>query len=155
MYKKEREISDKTKMIEILNNEKFVSISLCRNNEPYILTLNYGFDKKNNCLYFHTALKGMKLDIIIENPQVCASVIKDMGYVHGKCSHKYKSVVFWGDMKIVDDLKEKKYGMDILLKHPEKEPEPIKKRNFMNDDRYNKVCILRLNITDIYGKEGL
>lgn len=155
MYKKEREITESIKMIEILKNGKFVTISLYRDNEPYILTLNYGFDESKNRLYFHTAIKGLKLDFITKNPDVCATVINDLGYENDKCSHKYQSVVFWGKMSIVKDLKEKIHGMNVLLNHLETNPDPIKERNLSNEERYNKVCILRLDITEMTGKEGL
>ena len=64
MHKTEREIKNKKELIEILKKGKFTSIAMSRNDEPYIVTLSYGFDEKKNSLYFHAALKGLKLDII-------------------------------------------------------------------------------------------
>ncbi|GAH11801.1 unnamed protein product, partial [marine sediment metagenome] len=34
--------------LEIMKNGKFSTISMCRNDEPYIVTLSYGFDETFN-----------------------------------------------------------------------------------------------------------
>ena len=60
-----------------------------------------------------------QLYFLSSNKKVCATVIEDGGYIMDECEHEYKSVVFWGDMQIVNDLEEKKHGMNILLHHLE------------------------------------
>ncbi len=154
MHKSEREIKDKKELIEILRNGKYTSIAMCQNNEPYIVTLSYGYDQYKHALYFHAAVKGFKLDIIKNNSNVCATVIEDHGYKKDECEQHYRSVVFWGKMSVVSDLEEKKYGLDVLLNHLEPNPEPIKKRNVQNEDKYDKVSILRLDITELRGKKA-
>ena len=47
-----REILDKNEILELLENGKFAIISLCRDNEPYIVTLSYGFDNEQYCYIF-------------------------------------------------------------------------------------------------------
>jgi nitroimidazol reductase NimA-like FMN-containing flavoprotein (pyridoxamine 5'-phosphate oxidase superfamily) len=153
MNKSEREITDQNELMEILKCGRFTVISMCRSNEPYIVTMTYGYDELKHALYFHAATKGLKLDFMRDNPNVCATVIDDMGYVQDQCEHHYRSVVFWGKMYVVDDLAEKKHGLDVLLNHQEKEPEPIKRRNVKDDSKYDKVTILKLVIDDIYGKK--
>jgi nitroimidazol reductase NimA-like FMN-containing flavoprotein (pyridoxamine 5'-phosphate oxidase superfamily) len=138
----------------VLADGKYAIVSMCRENEPYIVTLNYGFDEAKNALYFHCALKGLKLDFIRTNPTVCATVIEDRGYKKDECDHAYRSVVFWAEMTAVEDLNEKKHAMEILLRHLEENPDPIRARNFPDDDAYRKVGILRLDIKEITGKQG-
>jgi nitroimidazol reductase NimA-like FMN-containing flavoprotein (pyridoxamine 5'-phosphate oxidase superfamily) len=155
MNKTEREITDKFELNNVLRNGKYTTISMCRNNEPYLVTLSYGFDEKKNALFFHAATTGLKLDFIEENPNVCATVIEDLGYVKGQCEHHFRSVVFWGKMYDLDDLDEKKHGLDILLNHLENDPDPIKQRNVKDDRKYDKVSILRLDIKEITGKQAI
>ncbi len=152
MQKKDREILDKRILSEIMKNGKFSTISMCRNDEPYIVTLSYGFDEINNCLYFHSAQKGLKLEYLKKNQKVCGTILEDLGYVNGACSHKYRSIVFWGDMTIVEDLDEKKHAFDIMLKHLEDNPSKLKKRFFKSEESYNNTCLLKLEITLITGK---
>ncbi|HUW91021.1 MAG TPA: pyridoxamine 5'-phosphate oxidase family protein [Candidatus Nanopelagicaceae bacterium] len=152
MQKKEREILDKGLLLEIMRNGKFTTISLCRNNEPYIVTLSYGFDERDNCLYFHSAQKGLKLEYLKENQKVCGTILEDLGYVKNDCSHKYRSIVFWGDMIIVENLDEKKHAFDILLNHLEDNPSKVKKRFFKSEESYKNTCLLKLDINLITGK---
>ena len=56
----DREIKDKSEIAGILNNGKFCTISMCRDNEPYIVTLSYGYDLDNDALYFHCSDKVLK-----------------------------------------------------------------------------------------------
>ncbi len=155
MKKKEREVTDKNTIIEILKNGKFATISMCRANEPYIVTLSYGFDLKQNSLFFHSAKEGLKVEFLRENSNVCGTIVDDLGYVMNDCSHKYRSIVFWGKMATVEDLEEKKYGFNIILNHLEEDPGKVKKRFLKNEQAYDNICIMRLNIIEMTGKESL
>jgi nitroimidazol reductase NimA-like FMN-containing flavoprotein (pyridoxamine 5'-phosphate oxidase superfamily) len=154
MNRKEKEISDREQLISIINRGKFASIAMCRESEPYLITMNYGYDRERNALYFHCASKGLKLDFIRANPNVCATVIEDRGYKKGECDHAFRSVVLWGTMHLVEDLKEKKRAIDILLDHLEEDPDRIRQKSLKSDDAYQEVGILRLDIGEMTGKQG-
>jgi nitroimidazol reductase NimA-like FMN-containing flavoprotein (pyridoxamine 5'-phosphate oxidase superfamily) len=154
MRRKELQITDENELNEILTQGKYIIISMCRDNEPYIVTLSYGYDKRKNVLYFHTALKGLKIDFINSNANVCGTIIDDRGYIMGECNHKYRSIVINGKISFVENLEEKKYGMEVILDHLEDNPSVIKERSLKNDEMYNSIAILRLDIEDITGKKG-
>ena len=154
MKKLEREITDSQGLFEILMQGKFVTIAMCRGNEPYIVTLNYGYDQEKHALYFHSAPEGLKIEFLRDNPNVCGTVIENKGYIMGECEHHYRSVVFWGSMSVVESLAEKKHGMDIMLHHLEAQPDAVKERILKNDKTYRKLGIFRLDIHEISGKEG-
>jgi uncharacterized protein len=154
MNKKEREIHDRAELVRIVRDGEYVSIAMCRNNEPYIVTMNYGYDEERNTLYCHAALQGLKLDFIAANPQVCASVILDEGYMKNDCKHRYSSVVLWGGMEVIRDLDEKKHAMDVLLRELEENPEPLKKKFIKNDSSYDSVTMLKLVVREMTGKAG-
>ena len=122
------------------------------NNEPYIITLSYGYDKVKNCLYFHTAKKGLKMEILKKNPLVCGTIIEDLGYKYNECSHAYRSVVFWGKITIIKDLEEMKYAFNVLLSHLEENVISLRNRLLSNDQIFSDVCLLRLDIQWITGK---
>lgn len=149
-----RELTKKSDIDRILEKGKFAVISMYRENEPYIVTLSYGYDAENDTLYFHCAKNGLKLDFLNSNKNVCATVIEDKGYVMDECGHEYESVVFWGDMQIVKDLHEKKHGMSILLLHLEEKDSVIKEKQLKSDDYYSKMEILKLRVRQIHGKAG-
>lgn len=154
MNKKDREIVDRQELDRILRQGKYAMIAMCRDNEPYIVTLSCGYDAANNALYFHSAKKGLKIDFITANPEVCATVIEDKGYRMSECEHSYSSVVMWGRMSMVDELEEKKHAMDVLIGHLEDDPETVKARIFKSDKVYEGVGILKLEIKEMTGKAG-
>ncbi len=154
MTKKEREIKDPQMMKSILNKGKYIVLALCRNNEPYLVTLSYGYDEVSNTLYFHAGNKGLKLDFLRQNPAVCGTIIEDLGYKKDECAHAYRSLVLWGKITSVDDLQEKKQGMEVLFHHLEEDPTPIRERTLNNNAAYNAVTVLKMEIDHMTGKQG-
>lgn len=152
MRRIEKEISNEEEIIEILKNGKYAIISLCKENEPYIVTLSYGYDDTKRALYFHCAKEGQKLDFIKSNPNVCGTVIEENGYTDG-CGQAFRSVVFRGTMVIVETLEEKKKGLEVLINQLEKDPIPTKNKFLKKENTYENLGMLRLDITDISGKE--
>ena len=152
MRRVEKEIKDKKDLIEILKGGKYTVISMCKENEPYIVTLSYGYDESKHALYFHCAKEGQKIDFIKVNPSVCGTVIEDNGYEKG-CAQAFRSVVFRGKMAAIDDLDEKKKGFEVLLNQLEKDPKTIKNKFLKKDETYENSGMLRLDISEISGKE--
>ena len=149
-----REIVSDGEINEILQNGKFVVISACRDNEPYIVTLSYGFDAHASALYVHCAPHGLKMDFFKSNSRICATIIEDGGYIADECGHKYKTVVFWGDISVVTGLEEKKHGMKILLHQLENNPEVIQEKVLKSDNYYSNMEVLRIDIKQIHAKAG-
>lgn len=154
MRKTEREITDPGEVKDIIKNGKYVILSMVKGSEPYVVTLSYGYDQERSALYFHTASEGLKLDIIGSNNKVCGTVIDDLGYVHGECSHGYRSVVLYGVVKEIDDLSEKKHGMMMMFKHLEKVPDEMRERFLSSDPSYSKFKVLRMDISRVTGKKS-
>ena len=154
MKNADREIQDSSEIKRILKNSKYAVIAMCRNNEPYIVTLSCGYDEVNNALYFHSALTGAKMDFIKDNPAVCATIIEDRGYKTNECEHAYASVVISGSIYALQDLTEKKHAMNVLIDHLEPNPEPIKARLLKKDSIFEGFAMLKLEINEITGKQG-
>lgn len=154
LHLKEREINNPIQLEELLNRGRYTVVAMCKNGEPYLVTMSYGYDRTQRILYFHTALKGLKMEFIKENRDVCGTVIEDLGYKEGECAHAYRSLVYRGTLEAVTTLEEKKHGMTVLLKHQEKNPDLARERFIKNETRYDSVNILKLRITGMTGKQG-
>lgn len=154
MRRKDKEITKNEEIYEILKKGKFATISMCRDSEPYIVTLSYGYDQESNALYFHCAKEGLKLKFLNSNSNACGTVIEDYGYVMNECNHSYRSVVFRGKVNIIKDLAEKKKGINVMLNQLETNPLQIKEKSLKDEADYYKPCILRFDITEITGKDG-
>jgi len=149
-----REIILDSEINDILHKGKFAVISMCRNNEPYIVSLSYGFDAERKSIFVHCATQGLKIDFFKSNARICATIIEDGGYVAEECGHNYRTVVFWGDIHFVTDLEEKKYGMGILLNQLENDNQVIQEKLLKSEDYYSKMEVLRIDIKQIHAKAG-
>ena len=149
------EILSDDEKLALLRGGDHVTLALCADDEPYIVTLSYGLDEANRRLYFHCANEGDKLEFIRRNGRACATLIKDNGYLETRCDHDYESLVIRGPIVVVDDLDEKKRALRVLLEHLERDPEPIFERNIKDDRSYDGVTILRLDMESIVGKKYL
>ena len=154
LQNREREITDPGEVWAVIERGKYATLALCRGDEPYVVTLNYGIDHSTRALYFHCALKGLKLDFIEDNPRACATVIEDRGYLMSKCSHAYTSAVFWGRMTVVTEAAEKLRALTVMIDHLEDDPRGVKERLLAKENITDGVGILRLDIETITGKKG-
>jgi nitroimidazol reductase NimA-like FMN-containing flavoprotein (pyridoxamine 5'-phosphate oxidase superfamily) len=152
MKRKEKEITDDREILDIIKKGRFTSISMSKENEPYIIALSYGYDQSKNVLYFHCATEGQKIDFIKSNPHVCGTIIEDKGYQEGGVQ-AFKSVVYRGKIAIITEIEEKKHSLEILIDHLEKNPRETKKKLLTSEDVSIKPAILRLDITEITCKE--
>ena len=156
MRRSEQQIDDRSILDGILRQGKYATLSLCRKDEPYVVTLNYGYDSRAGALFFHCAKDGLKTDFVRQNPNVCATIIVDKGYVQSQCSHPYKSVVIRGRIDILVDPDEKRKAVDVLIEHLEEQPETMKAKMKLPErqSRFEAMNVWRLNIEEIAGKEG-
>jgi nitroimidazol reductase NimA-like FMN-containing flavoprotein (pyridoxamine 5'-phosphate oxidase superfamily) len=152
MKRKEKEITDKVEILNILKQQKYTTISMCHENEPYLVTLSYGYDKSKNAFYFHCAKDGQKIDFIKANPDVCGTVIEDNGYAPG-CGQAFRSIVYMGKFTIIEDLQEKIYGFNVILNQLEADPIAVKEKFLKNKDTYENSGMLRLDINNLTCKE--
>jgi uncharacterized protein len=153
-HKVEREITDAGEIRRIMHDGKYAAIAMCRDNEPYVVTMSYGYDEPKNALYFHCANHGLKMDFLAINKNVCATVVEDRGYATGECSHLYNSAVFWGKMSIVESLDEKIHGLSVMIDQLEESPGRRKEEVAQYKDEFDGFTILRLDIQDITAKHG-
>jgi len=150
----DREITSAEEITELLKKGRYVTIALCRDNEPYVVTLSYGYDSANNALYFHAAHEGMKMDFLKANPNVCASIIDDGGYIQDECKHPFKTLIIRGTLNVVDDLEEKRHGMHVLLNHLEEKPSVVQHLMLESEGLFSKMAVLKLEIQELHGKAG-
>lgn len=155
MHLIDREISDPAEIEAILGAGRFATIAMARGDEPYLVTLSYGYDHDTRTLYFHSAHEGLKLEFLEANPNVCATVIVDRGYLHGECAHAYSSVVMYGTMGLVDGADERRLGMRRMTEQLESKPAQVYAKHKLDGDAvYKRMVVLKLAIDSVRGKSG-
>jgi nitroimidazol reductase NimA-like FMN-containing flavoprotein (pyridoxamine 5'-phosphate oxidase superfamily) len=103
--RKDREITDSEALKKVLKSTKYVTVALCMDDEPYLVSLSHGYDEAKNCLYFHCADEGKKLVYLKANSKVWGQAVLDYG-VTNECDYAYTSVHFKGTISLIDDLRE-------------------------------------------------
>jgi nitroimidazol reductase NimA-like FMN-containing flavoprotein (pyridoxamine 5'-phosphate oxidase superfamily) len=125
LRRKEQEIKDSAELKAILAKTQYVTVAMCRDNEPYLVTLSHGYDEKQNAIYFHCAFAGKKIDFLKANNRVWGQAFVDRGYVQGKCDHLFTSVQFSGRVSFITDEGEKRRALAVMIRQLEREPEKV------------------------------
>jgi nitroimidazol reductase NimA-like FMN-containing flavoprotein (pyridoxamine 5'-phosphate oxidase superfamily) len=152
--RKDREIIDQSELNQIIARNKYATLALCHNNEPYIVTLTYGYDNNTKTLYFHCSKEGLKLDFIKKNPNTCLTIIEDNGFDSKTCNHPYTSLVIRGKIELIYDTEESNNAITLMIDQLEFENKerPLGKLN-QNNKVYQNLQMVKVEIMEITGKE--
>jgi nitroimidazol reductase NimA-like FMN-containing flavoprotein (pyridoxamine 5'-phosphate oxidase superfamily) len=117
MRRKEREISRREELDEILRRALYLHVGVVDAEGPYVVPLNFGYAE--NTLYFHTAVEGRLLSALKQRPRVCFSVVVDAAPVAGEnaCawSFRYRSIIGYGRAEILTDDAARRHGLDVVM----------------------------------------
>ena len=150
--RKDKEITDVSEMKDTLKTARYVTLAMCLNDEPYLVTLSHGYDRESNCIFFHCAGEGKKINILKANNLVWGQALIDRGYVQGACDHLYTTTQFRGRVTFIEDAKEKRHALKVMIKSLDKNPEKIMKKQ-LKPQSIQKVKIGRIDIDYISGKK--
>ena len=151
MHGFDKKIKDPNILLEILKDSQVCRIGFSIDNVPHIVPVNFGyFDNK---LYFHSATEGSKIDMIAKNNYVCFEMELYDEVVKAKKScgwtTKYRSIIGWGKIEIVNDKNKKVEGLDIIMaKYGRTDP------NDYSDVILEKTVLLVLTIDHYTGKQS-
>ena len=150
MRRSDREIDDLKLIEEIMSSAHICRVAFHDVDYPYIFPMNFGY--KNNKIYFHCSPKGKKIDLLKRNNKVCFEVELDHEIITGSEScdwtTKFRSVIGYGKIEIIENVEEKKNALDILMiQHGKSDNEYIPKM-------LERVGVLRLNIETFSGKQA-
>jgi len=153
LRRKEKAIEDRKEIHAILRDQKYLTLAMCRDEEPYLVSLNYGWDQMEGCFYFHFADAGKKIDFLRANPKVWGQVVEDRGYTVGECEHSFRCVMFWGEVEFIEELEGKRKALLAMIKHAEGELDE-KRRAMISQSGLEKVLVGRLKPEGMTGKES-
>lgn len=113
--------------IRILKDEPRGVLSVLGDNDyPYGMPMNHFYNEEDGKIYFHCGKMGHRLDALKKHDKISFCVY-DEGYrKEGEWALNIKSVVVFGRMRVVNDLKKVVYISDKLS------------RKFTKDDAYIK-----------------
>ena len=146
-----KEIMSDIELSELILGQKHLTMALCKDNIPYISTVNYYYDPGGGYFYFHCSPEGKKIDILKENPVVWCQIMEDRGYIHGECDHAYRTVQFKGRVEIVDSKEEKISALTLMMDQLEDGPTDERKEGIRRRD-LTKVAIGKIIVEGMSGK---
>ncbi len=154
MRRADRAITEQAEIESILQHGRYITLALA-SEEPYVVTLSYGYEPTEQRLYFHVASKGRKLDIISNDPRACGTIIIDQGYTQGECEHPFESVVMTGALRLVTSDDEKLRAIRTLVEHLEDDAGVYwASRSWQISDRLDGFTALAFEIDEITAKRG-
>ena len=153
LRRKEKAIESEEQLKEILASTKYITVSMCMGNEPYLVTLSHGYDQDSNCLFFHCAHEGKKIDFLKANSTVWGQALVDHGYAPGKCDHLFEMVMFKGKVTFPDKVEEKKHALEVMINQLEPEPRSVYDAQ-VTEKSLQRVNIGRIDIEYMSGKRA-
>ena len=153
LRRKDLEITDERVLKKILKSTKYVTFALSIDNQPYLVSLSHGYDENRNCIYFHCAAEGKKLDYLKTNNVVWGQALLDHGYSEGECDHRYASVHFSGKVTFIDKLDEKRLAIKCMISHLDRNPEALMSR-LLDSEELKSTIVGRVDIDYMSGKKS-
>ncbi|QTA89762.1 pyridoxamine 5'-phosphate oxidase family protein [Desulfonema magnum] len=150
MRRKDKEITNRAEIESVIERSEVCRLGLADDGYPYVVPLCFGY--KDNSLYFHSAQKGRKTDILRKNNKVCFEFDIDHEIKSDenacKWGMKYKSVIGFGEASFPDDPESKRKALDIIMRH-------YSDRSFdYSETKLKNTLIIKVDIQQVTGKQG-
>lgn len=149
MRRKEREITDRNEIDEIVYSARVMHLALSDNNMPFLVPVFYAYD--GSSLYFHSAKAGTKINILKRNNQVCFEISVDHGVVESDSAcdfeARHRTVIGFGKAVFLENEEEKIAVLNRIVKQFTDKTFEFPKGNL------NATAIIRIDIDLIKGKK--
>ena len=120
MRRKDREITDHTELLAVLDRCQVLHLALNGKDAPYVVPLSFGWEEREGavCLYVHGALSGLRHELLAADDRVAVAADVFQRYIETPqgISCVYESVMGTGRAEnIVGEAAA--HGMDCILRH--------------------------------------
>lgn len=149
MRKHQREITDLAQIEEILERSKVLHLAMCRDGQPYLVPLNFGY--RAGGIYLHSGLQGLKMEVLRANPRVCFEVCLDVEPVPAALpcawSCHYRSVIGFGTVVEITEPQDRIDGISAIVSHYAGPG-----HHEIAPEAFARTVVLRIDIESITGK---
>ena len=150
MRRKDKEISDESDIKAIIEKARVCRLGMVNGNKPYIVPLCFGYS--DNALYFHGSLKGKKIDLIRENPNVCFEfdLLTETIESENACdwSMKYQSIIGFGKAVFIEGSDEKRNAISIIMGQYSERPFQFP------ENKLKATAVIKVEIESLTGKQS-
>jgi nitroimidazol reductase NimA-like FMN-containing flavoprotein (pyridoxamine 5'-phosphate oxidase superfamily) len=150
MRRKEKEITDRSALEEIIRQSLVCRVAFSDGDQPYIVPLCFGYHQ--GTLYVHGSPKGKKIDLLMKNKNVCFECDVNTKIVEAKegCnwSVHYQSIIGFGKASLVADPDAKQKALNVIMSH-------YSKRTFsFPEKKVQATAVIKIEITRMTGKQS-
>lgn len=151
MRRSAQQLSDE-ETVAILKKATSGVLALAEGDEgyPYAVPLSHYY--QDGKLYFHCAVEGHKLDAVRRNEKASFCVISEDEVVPETFSTRYRSVIAFGHVRIMEDGPEKYAALRALGLHFAPGDDAGCEAEIK--DAAGRVCMLEMTIDHLTGKEA-
>lgn len=147
MRRKDKAMQDGA-IIGLLQNGEYGVLSTVDGNEqPYGVPLNYVL--MNNCIYFHCALEGHKLDNLAANRKVSFCVVGRTKVLPAEFSTEFESVIVFGRASVIEG-EERYQALNALIE--KYSPEFVSEGSAYIEKFDSQTNLVRIEIQQMTGK---
>ncbi len=109
--------------------------------------------RKGDCLYFHGAKEGRKVEAMKINSWACAVIVGNTTIVPEKFGRKYESAIIEGPIEMIDAPEQKRQVMTWVGES--RSPGYPEKAQVVIEKMLDRVLIYKMKMEIISGKHGL
>jgi uncharacterized protein len=150
MRRDDRAITDPTIMEGVLKSAPILRLGLVDQGQPYIVPLNFGY--RDGFLYFHSADKGRKIDVIRRSPEACFEASEGLELVKSDqaCGWgmRFLCVMGTGRAEFLENPADRKAGLDAIMEkysgRPSWDYDPA---------QFDRVAVIRVKIATMTCKK--
>ena len=141
---------DKSDIEAVIQKAQACRIAMADDGQPYVVAVCFGY--RHNTLYFHSSLRGRKMDVLRRNNRVCVQFDADTEVVGNdlpcKFSARYRSASAFGRAFVVEDPAEKLAGLNVIMQH-------YTGRDWeFPEDKVTRTAVVRIDIESMTGKSA-
>ena len=152
MRRNDREVTDISELLAIIDRCKVCRIGMQDENGIYIVPMNFGYEYVDGrlTLVLHSAKEGRKIDALSQKQEVCFEMDCEHRLLAGETACKYgysfKSIIGNGSAVFIEDMDEKKRALGLLMQHQTGTA-------FEFDDKMaDAVAVFEVKVTTFTGK---
>ena len=139
------------KAYDLLKKGEYGTLSMVSEEDTgYGIPINFVYDDKQDCIYFHCAMEGKKLRCLAKNNRVSFCIIGKTAVISNQFTTAYESVVVNGTMDTHLSDQERRYGLSLLLDKYCPNDKEIGLRYI--EKSFHRTNVIRLNIFSFSGK---
>jgi len=148
--RKDRTMNDSGEMDRLLDRMPVGRLGMSTDDGPYVVPVNFIY--ADECIYFHSGLKGKKVEALRTDPRVCFVVDEPGPQVTWEqgcgITQIYESVMCFGKAEFIKDISERRRILEMLIS----KYLPGNNHVTLLDKNVKNTAVVRLRIEQMTGK---